>query len=50
VLSVLGCQGSDPALAAAYSRWQAYLAAAGADYPPPPLIAAIARRRGALTP
>lgn len=46
-LRVLGCQGSDGELALVYDAWQAYLAQAQQDYPPPPLIAAIARRLGA---
>ncbi|MDD3450374.1 MAG: hypothetical protein PHF72_15270, partial [Gammaproteobacteria bacterium] len=48
IVQVLGCQGSDPELAAAHSRWRMEIEHGG-DYPPPPLVAAIARRRGALT-
>ncbi len=46
VVQVLGCHGSDPELAVTYQQWQSYLGAPGTDYPPPPLIAAIARRMG----
>lgn len=49
VVNVLGCQGSDPALAAAFEAWRQYLAAHADDYPPRPLIEAIARRYGAAT-
>ncbi len=48
VVNVLGCQGSDPELATTYNRWLTDLEQRG-DYPPPPLVAAIARRCGALT-
>lgn len=47
VVMVLGCQGTHPALASQYQQWQTYLASAAADYPPPPLVAAIARKLGA---
>ncbi len=47
-LRVLGCQGTDGELALAWEAWQACLDSAPEDYPPPPLIAAIARRLGAL--
>jgi len=47
VIRVLGCHGTDPALAAQYAAWQEYLQRAS-DYPPPPLMAAIARRFGAV--
>jgi len=46
VVQVLGCQGADPLLATRYRQWQDFLAQAQ-DYPPPPLVAAIARRFGA---
>jgi hypothetical protein len=49
VVHVLGCHGSDGELAAAFSQWQTYLETAADEYPPPPLIAAIARRMGAIT-
>jgi hypothetical protein len=34
-------------LATAYQQWQTYLQTAD-DYPPPPLVVAIARRMGAI--
>ncbi|HKJ07513.1 MAG TPA: hypothetical protein VKA76_00340, partial [Gammaproteobacteria bacterium] len=49
VVQVLGCHGSDPDLAVAYEQWLSYLSAPQTDYPPPPLIAAIARRMGCDT-
>lgn len=48
VVTVLGCQGTDPALAAAFEEWRQYLATHAPDYPPRPLIEAIARRYGAV--
>lgn len=47
VINVLGCHGTNAELASDYQQWQTYLQTA-ADYPPPPLIAAIARRMGAI--
>ena len=47
VINVLGCHGTDAELAMAYEQWQTYLQTAVNDYPPPPLVAAIARRMGA---
>jgi hypothetical protein len=47
LVQVLGCQGSDPELAAAFEAWRNYLALHAADYPPRPLIQAIARRYAA---
>lgn len=48
VLNVLGCHGTNAELAGEYQQWQAYLNSAQADdYPPAPLIAAIARKLGA---
>ena len=49
VFNVLGCHGTDAELASAYQQWRAYLQTAAEDYPPPPLVAAIARRLGANT-
>ena len=46
VITLLGCQGSDPELASRYAAWQA--TQQGKEPPPRPLIEAIARRRGAL--
>jgi hypothetical protein len=48
VLQVPGCHGTDPELAGAFARWQAYLEQAGDDYPSRGLILAIARRSGAV--
>lgn len=47
IVRVLGCHGSDPALAAEYTRWQQRLEQDG--YLPRPLIEAIARRYGATS-
>jgi hypothetical protein len=47
VVRVLGCHGTDPELAAAFEDWRQYLEQNADDYPPPPLILAIARRHGA---
>ena len=48
VINVLGCHGTDAELATAYEQWQTYLQTTVNDYPPPPLVAAIARRMGAM--
>lgn len=50
VINVLGCEGTEPTLAAAFEEWQHYLAAHPDAYPPRPLIEAIARRYGATRP
>jgi hypothetical protein len=50
VIRVLGCQGAEPGCALEYETWQAYLATEPEDYPPRPLIEAIARRLGAFAP
>lgn len=47
VINVLGCHGTNAELASTYQQWQTYLQSAADDYPPSPLIAAIARRMGA---
>ncbi len=47
VINVLGCHGTNADLATTYQQWQTYLQTAEQDYPPSPLIAAIARRLGA---
>ena len=48
VITVLGCQGTDPELALPYLRWRDYLEQAGPeDYPPQAQIRDIARRLGA---
>ena len=48
VINVLGCHGTNAELASAYQQWQSYLQTAADDYPPPPLVAAIARHLGAV--
>ena len=47
ILNILGCHGTNAELANVYQQWQTYLNSAQADYPPGPLIAAIARKLGA---
>jgi len=47
VVHVLGCHGTDPELASAFEDWRQYLEQNADDYPPRPLILAIARRHGA---
>ena len=47
VINVLGCHGTNAELATAFQQWQSYLQTAGDDYPPSPLVVAIARRLGA---
>jgi len=48
VINVLGCHGTNAELATAYQQWRTYLQNVEADYPPPPLRAAIARRVGTV--
>jgi hypothetical protein len=48
VINVLGCHGTNAQLATAYQQWQTYLQTAAENYPPAPLVAAIARRMGAV--
>ncbi len=48
VINVLGCHGTNADLATSYQQWQTYLQSTAGDYPPAPLIAAIARRMGAI--
>ena len=47
ILNVLGCHGTNHDLASQYQNWQDYLCSPQADYPPQPLIMAIARKLGA---
>lgn len=47
VVTVAGCQGSDPELAMAFAQWQAYLQDCGGTYLDPEQILAAARARGA---
>lgn len=49
VINVLGCQGTDPELAALWQNWQALIQGPVSDYPQPELIAAIARRLGGIS-
>ena len=49
VITVLGCHGTNAELASAYQQWQTYLQTSADDYPPPPLVTAIARRFGVIT-
>jgi len=46
VITVLGCQGTDPSLQAPYAQWRDYLAAHAEEYPPAEQIRGIARRLG----
>lgn len=47
MINVLGCHGTNADLATAYQQWQTYLQTTD-DYPPSPLVAAIARHMGAI--
>jgi hypothetical protein len=47
VISVLGCQGTDPELASAYAEWQSYLQQGAPGYPTPEAILALAQASGA---
>lgn len=47
VITVAGCQGSDPELAIAFAQWQAFLQDCGGEYAEPEAILAAARARGA---
>lgn len=47
ILNVLGCHGTNHELASHYQHWQNFLNSAQAEYPPAPLIDAIARKLGA---
>ena len=48
VINVLGCHGTNAYLATAYQQWRTYLQTVEANYPPPPLRAAIAHRVGGV--
>lgn len=48
VITVLGCQGTDPEMAGLYARWQTHLQQPGFELPPRDLVEALARERGAL--
>jgi len=47
VITVLGCQGTDPELASAYAEWQSYLQQGAPGYPTSEAILALARESGA---
>lgn len=48
VISVLGCHGTDPDLAAAFAEWQDYLRQGAPGYPGPEAIRTLARAHGAV--
>lgn len=48
VVRVLGCHGTDAELAADHAQWTLYLNECAAEYPPRPMINAIARAQGVL--
>ena len=47
VITLLGCQGSQPELASEYAEWQLYLEQQSAAYPSGSELAMIARQYGA---
>ena len=47
VITVLGCHGTDPELAASYADWQFYLQQGAPDYPTREAIQTLACARGA---
>lgn len=47
VVTVLGCHGTDPGLANAFSDWQAYLQAGAPGYPERSAVLALAKASGA---
>jgi hypothetical protein len=49
VVTLLGCQGSEPGLASEYAEWRWYLEQQAAAYPSPGELQEIARGYGALT-
>lgn len=48
VVTVLGCHGTDPEMASAYSEWQAFLETGAPGYPSPEAIRELAISRGAV--
>ena len=48
VITVLGCQGTDPAMAELYARWQTHMQQPGFAFPPRDIVESLARERGAL--
>ena len=47
VVTVLGCQGTDPGMAGLYAEWEAFLQDGAQGYPAPEAILALARQQGA---
>jgi len=47
VITILGCQGTDPDLAASYAEWQEYFQQGAPGYPEREAIFALARSAGA---
>lgn len=48
VVTVLGCQGTDPDMAALHARWQTHMQEPGFELPPRDIVDALAREFGAL--
>ena len=48
VVTVLGCQGTDPAMAELYARWRTHMQQPGFEFPPRDRVEELARARGAL--
>ncbi len=48
VITVLGCQGTDPVMADLYARWQTHMQQPGFEAPPREIVEALAREKGAL--
>ncbi len=49
VIKVLACHGSNACLASDFSKWQNYRLCHPEEYPPEPMIDAIATKLGAIT-
>lgn len=49
IITILGCQGTDPDLAASYAEWQEYFQQGAPGYPADEVIHALARSVGAAT-
>jgi len=50
VITVLGCQGTHPHLAAEFSAWRSYIEEQGSDFPTRQQIDDLARKYGGLLP
>ena len=48
VITVLGCQGTDPVMADLHARWQTHIQQPGFEFPPRDIVEALAREHGAL--